>query len=336
MLVLTESDVRRAMAMGEAIETARIAYRAIASGEAQVPPRAVLRPHGGGVGLVMPAYVPSVGGYGVKFVSVVPGNRQRGLPATVGALLLVDPATGVPLALMDGTFLTALRTGAGTGAATDALARPDARTLALIGTGSQADAQLEAVLQVRPIERALVCSRSFARAEAFCRRHDGRPNGQGRPVRCEPVARPEAAVREADIVVAVTDSPRPVVEGAWLRPGAHVNAVGSHDEFVHELDEAVLTRAALIAVDSRPGAVLSADLAVPLRRGLIQEDQLMEIGRIIAGDHPGRRSPDHITVFKSVGHASQDMVIATWIYARARELGLGQLVPLRTDSRSDS
>lgn len=328
MLVLTESDARRAIGMPEAIETARIAYRAIASGEAQVPPRAVLRPESGSVGLVMPAYVPSAGGYGVKFVSVTPGNRQRGLPVTVGAVLLVDPETGVPLALMDGTFLTALRTGAGTGAATDALARPDARTVALIGTGSQADAQLEAVLHVRPIERALVCSRSFERAESFCRRHDGRPNGEGRPVRCQPVRRPEDAVRQADVVVAITDSPRPVVEGAWLRPGAHVNAVGSHDEYVHELDEGVITRAALVTVDSRPGAVLSADLAVPLRHGLIGEEQLVEIGHVIAGDHPGRRSPEDITVFKSVGHASQDMVIAARVYGRARELGLGQSVSL--------
>lgn len=328
MLVLTETDVRRAIGMPEAIETARVAYRAIASGEAQVPPRAVLRPDGGSVGLVMPAYVPSAGGYGVKFVSVTPGNRQRGLPVTVGAVLLVDPETGVPLALMDGTFLTALRTGAGTGAATDALARPDARTVALIGTGSQADAQLEAVLHVRPIEHALVCSRSFERAESFCRRHDGRPNSEGRPVRCQPVPRAEDAVRRADIVVAITDSPRPVVEGAWLRPGTHVNAAGSHDEYVHELDEGVITRAALVTVDSRPGAVLSADLAVPLRHGLIGEEQLVEIGHVIAGDHPGRRSGDDITVFKSVGHASQDMVIASRIYARARELGLGRSIAL--------
>jgi len=328
MLVLTDDDVRELITMPEAIEAARRAYVALAEGRVHVP----LRPHvpaaEGGVGLAMPGYVPDAGGYGVKFVSVMPNNRQRGLPVTLGAMLLFDPATGVPIALLAATYLTALRTGAGTGVATGLLAREDAGTLAIIGTGGQAGAQLEAVLAVRPVHTVRVHNRTLEKAEAFCRRHHGARNRDGQPVTLEVASSAQAAVEDADIIVAATNSASPVVRGEWLKPGAHVNAIGAHEPGMQEIDEEVVRRARVIAVDSRAGALVPADLSVPLKRGLIQEDDLIEIGHIAQGRHTGRQRPDDITLFKSVGHASLDLVTARVVYDKAVAAGKGQRIRL--------
>ena len=327
MVVLTEAQVRGLVTMAEAIRCCREAYVAIARGEVDVPLRHQIHTRDG-VGLVMSGCVPAVDGYGVKFVSVMPANKERGLPVTLGVLLLFDPQTGQPLALMDATFLTAYRTGAGTGVATDLLARPAARVLAIIGTGGQADAQLEAVLCVRPIQRVLVYNRTLARAEAFCRRHQGKTNRDRQPVHFEVVDRPELAAGEADIIVTATTSMTPVLKGEWLKPGAHVNAIGSHEPEMQEIDEETVRRAAVRAVDSRPGAMVPGDLSIPLRKGLITEADLVEIGEIAAGLRAGRQSDDAITLFKSVGHAAQDLVVGRLIYEKARRSQIGVEVPL--------
>lgn len=327
VVVLTVTDVRELLTMEEAIEANRRAYIALARREVDVPLRHHIRTQKG-VGLVMPGYVPNEASFGLKFVSVMPENRSRGLPVTVGVVMLLDPETGAPLAFMDGTYLTALRTGAGTGVATDLLAVPTAKTMTLIGTGGQADAQLRAVLSVRPVERVFVYNRTRARAEEFCRRHAGAVNRNGRPVALSVVDDLERAVRESQIVVTATNASTPVLLGEWLAPGTHVNAIGSHDREGREVDEEVVIRSRVIAVDFRPGAMMAGDLAVPLDRGRIKESDLVEIGTIAAGDVPGRINQDDITFFKSVGHAVQDLVVAKLVYERARQRGMGKYISL--------
>lgn len=328
MLILTEDDVRALLTMPEAIEASRQAYVALAEGRVHVPLRHHVPAAQGGVGLVMPGYVPDAQGYGVKFVSVMPGNRERDLPVTLGTMMIFDPVTGEPLALLAATYLTAFRTGAGTGVATDLLARDDAGVLAIVGTGGQADAQLEAVLAVRSVHTVRVYNRTREKAEAFCRRHEGARNRDGQPVALEVVDTAQAAVESADIIVAATNSATPVVRGQWLKPGAHVNAVGAHDPSMQEMDEETVRRARVIAVDSRAGALVPGDLSVPLKQGIIQEADLVEVGLIAQGRSPGRQSPDDITVFKSVGHASQDLVTARVVYEKALASGKGVTIRL--------
>ncbi len=328
MLILTDDDVAKLLTMPEAIAASRQAYVALAEGRVHVPLRHHVPAADGGVGLVMPGYVPEAQGYGVKFVSVMPANRDRGLPVTLGTMMLFDPATGVPLALIAATYLTAFRTGAGTGVATDLLARPDAAELAIIGTGGQADAQVWAVLAVRPVTHVRVYNRTRAKAEDFCRRHQGARNRDGQEVSFAVVDSPQEAVEPADIVVASTNVYTPVVRGEWLKPGCHVNGIGSHDPRMQELDEETIRRASVIAVDSRAGALVPGDLSIPLKQGIVRESDIVEIGLIAQGKHPGRRSAEEVTVFKSVGHASQDLVTGRMVYEKALAAGIGQAVSL--------
>lgn len=328
MLVLKEADVRRAMSMAEALEATRIAYMAISTGGAHVPLRHHIPAEGGGVGLVMSGFVPESRSYGVKFVSVMPENRDKGLPVTLGSLLLFNPETGEPLALIDATFLTALRTGAGVGVATDLLARQDAKHVGIIGTGGQASAHVEAVWSVRDIEVVYAHNRTYEKAEQFCVDMQERAKQQGRSIRFEVMDTPRAAVMEADVIVATTNASSPVVMGSWLRPGVHVNAAGSHEPSMQEIDEEVVTKASVIAVDSRSGATVPGDLAIPLKRRLVASDKIVEVGEILSGASPLERLDSDITLFKSVGHASQDLVAGRLIYEKARSLSLGTEIQL--------
>lgn len=304
--------------MAEAIDAVAEGFRALSEDRASVPLRTVLplRSEGGSV-LFMPAALRGADVATVKAVSVAPSNLARGLALVQAAVLVVDADTGVPRALLEGATLTALRTGAAGGLAARQLAREDARVVALYGAGAQARTQLEAVLAVRPVREVRVVAAHRERAEAFAR--EARvPDG----VRVS--AADASAARGADIVICATTSATPVFAAELLGDGSHVTAVGSFKPEMREFEPAVL-RGARVVVDQREAAVAEAgEIVAAIRAGILRAEDLIEIGEPAAR----RASPAERTVFKSVGNAIQDLVVASRVVRNAEARGLGQLVDL--------
>jgi ornithine cyclodeaminase/alanine dehydrogenase-like protein (mu-crystallin family) len=328
VLILTDPDVRRSIDMRDAIEASAEAFILVAEDRAAVPPRhqVTVDAESGALSLFMPGFLSTPGGLGVKVVSFFPGNARRGVPPTHAAILLLDTDTGAPEVFMEATWLTSLRTGAGTGAATRWLARDDSRTLAVLGTGGLAYHQVEAVLTVRPlIDSVLLWNRTPARADDLA---DRLRAGGARERTVQVMATPERAVAAADIVVACTSARDPVVRGAWVRPGAHVNLVGAHGADMREGDDVLLLRSVVRAVDMLEAATQSGELRRPLAGGIADARAFVEVGAIGAGRSPGRRGRDEITWFKSVGIAAQDLATARRVLVRARNLGLGSEIAL--------
>lgn len=328
MLIITRDELRRAVPMDRAIDAVAGAFAQLSGGQADVP----LRPHVAvppqeALALVMPAYLAGSGGLGVKALTLFPHNpARRGLPAINALVLLFDTEDGLPLALIEGGYLTALRTGAASGAATRLLARDDARVLALFGAGAQALPQAWAVCAARPIERIWVVNRTAARAERLA----AELRSFGAPIPADVrVAPAPAALAEADVVCCATASPAPVFDDADLRPGTHVNGVGSYRPTMQEVPAATVARARVVVDQRRAAWAEAGDLVIPRRQGLIGEDHVAaELGEVALGRVPGRTDPAQITFFKSVGNAVQDVAVAQVAYARARELGLGTEISL--------
>lgn len=330
MLILSAADVRAALPMPAAIAAMKEAFVALCEGRAQVPPRAHLpSARHVGVSLIMPASVdaaePEREALTVKVVSLFDGNRPRGLARIQAAVLVLEPDTGRPLALLEGATLTAIRTAAASGAATDLLARPESRTLAVLGAGVQARTHIEAICAVRPIETVRVYGRTPAGVEALLREFAAAGDGL---VRFEAASSVREAVHGADIVCATTTSAEPVFDDTDLAPGVHLNAVGSYTPDKREVPAATVVRAKVV-VDSRAAAWEEAgDLIQPLREGLIgQEHVHAELGELVLGRRPGRTDPEEVTFFKSVGIAVQDAIAARYALERAVALGLGAEVP---------
>ncbi len=326
--ILSGGDVQRAVTMAEAIQAVREAYVQLSAGQAVVPLRTpVPVERRDAVTLFMPAYLAASDALGAKIVSVFPGNPARGLPLIHAVVIVVDAETGCPAALMDGTYLTALRTGAASGVATDLLARHDARVAAIFGAGAQARTQLEAVCTVRRIERVWVYDVDRRAAERYAFEMKGR----GRPIPADiAVAEsPTQAVRDADVICTATTSRAPVFADADLKPGAHINGIGSYTPEMQEVPAETVARARVI-VDSRSASLAEAgDLLIPLKQGLLAETDIWgEIGQVAAGVVPGRMSAEEVTFFKSVGVAVQDVAVAGLILRRAVERGLGVEVEL--------
>ncbi|WP_376792580.1 ornithine cyclodeaminase family protein [Thermoflexus sp.] len=308
---ITAEQIRHALPMWQAVEAMREAFIAFSEGRAYIPQRiSISVPEREGVALFMPGYVPPRD-LGLKVVSIFPRNVEQGLPTISAVVLMLNPETGMPMALLDGTFLTAWRTGAASGLATALLARPDAESLALIGAGAQARTQLLAVCAVRPIQRVRVYSRTPERARKLIEEMRGQ---EGVPEDIALAPTPEAAVAEADVVCTATNASAPVFDGRSLRPGTHINAIGSFTLEMRELDEETFRRASRVVVDSRAAAMVEAGEVVwAIRQGILREQDLVELGEIAAGRQPGRQSPEEITLFKSVGLAVQDLVAARWV-----------------------
>jgi len=318
--ILSEADVRAAIDMRQAIEAMREAFGQLAAGQATVPLRTPVETEKG-LTLFMPAYLRGTGDLGAKIVSVYPDNPALGLPTITAVVIVLDGQTGQPLALMDGTYLTALRTGAASGLATELLARRDAQVVAVFGAGVQARTQLEAVRAVRPIREVRIVSRTRASAERFAAELEG--------VTVRAMDDRRAAVQGADVIIAATTSATPVFDGGDVAPGTHVNGIGSYTPEMQEVD-ATLVQRAKVVVDSREAALAEAgDLIIPLRQGLIAEDHIhAELGEIVNGTKPGRVADAEITFFKSVGIAVQDVVTARWVLQAAEAKGLGTVVAL--------
>lgn len=325
--ILTAEDVRRALPMATAIAAMRDAFRELSAGEAEVPLRSRLDvSQNAGVTLIMPSYLKRTGEMAVKIVSVFSRNPERQLPTIHALVVALDDQTGAPAALLEGAALTALRTGAASGAATDALARPESRTGAIFGSGAQARTQLEALCTVRRLERVWI----YSLDEPSARRLIEECAGQAPiPSEVRIAASPQQAVEEADVICTATTSATPVFPDDALRPGVHINAIGSFTPTMQEIDPNTVRRARLV-VDSRQAALAeTGDLILPIQDGTITPDDIYaELGEILAGDVPGRTDEEQITLFKSVGLAVQDAVAARAALQGAVALGLGTTVSL--------
>jgi ornithine cyclodeaminase/alanine dehydrogenase-like protein (mu-crystallin family) len=317
LLVLSHDDVRRLLPMDECIELMGNVLADFARGNLWQPLRSVMRPpdQSSLMGL-MPAHRSEPqAAYGLKAICVFPENPARGLDAHQGGVLLFDGATGELRALLDGSAVTRVRTAAVSAVATRALAREDAKELAIIGAGVQARSHLEALPHVREFEHVRIWSRTPERAQAAAAE-------SSLPIDVAESA--EAAVRGADVVVTATSSREPVVEHDWLAPGAHVNAVGSSIPTTRELDTETMSSAALFC-DARESLVNEA--GDYLLSGLTPERIRAELGEVLVGTAEGRLTADELTVFKSLGLAVEDLAAAEHVYERARAEGVGSAVP---------
>jgi alanine dehydrogenase len=327
MLILTRQEVEALLTMTDAIDALEEGFRRLAQGGVTMPQRVAtpVAPYEG-LHLSMPAFVEGEPGIlSIKIVTVYGQNPARhGLPMIQGVILLHDAQTGRLLALMDAEHLTATRTGAVSGLATRWLARPDASTVVLFGAGATAGPQLEAVCAVRPIRRGYVVTRSGAKDAAFIERMT-----QKLGIELIATRNAQQAVEAADIVCTATNSATPVIQGDWLQPGCHINAVGAYTAQMRELDTAAVRRSRVF-VDHHPAAQSEAgDLLIPIRNGELSYDHVAgALGELLTGAVAGRRDDQEITLFKSVGLAMQDAVTVAKVYARAVEQGMGQSIEL--------
>jgi len=328
--ILDAEAVRTVLPMADAIEAVRWAYIAASAGKAVMPARIHLSaPASNDVTLVMPAFVEASpdgkfpASLTVKTVSVHPGNEALGLATVLGSVLVLDPATGACLGLVDGASLTALRTGAGSAAATDALARQDAETVTIFGAGAQAESQLRAICAVRQIRRVWVINRTLERAEQMCKRLS---DTDGIPAKIRVARNAEEALEDADIVCTATGSYRPLFNDCDLKPGVHINAIGAFRPDMQEIPVETVQRARVF-VDHRESVLHEAgDLVQPIRSSAINESHIGgEVGALLSGEVIGRQDPHEITLFKSVGMAAQDAVCAAFALRRACELGIGSI-----------
>lgn len=326
MLILTADEVRKALPMKGTIEAMKKAYASLSDGKAEVPLRTHLNvPAQDAVSLIMPAYVQTEDddALAVKVVSLFPKNpeRQRKLALIQAAVLVLDAETGQPRALLEGSSLTAIRTGAGSGAAIDLLSRPDSKVVAVFGAGVQGRTQLEAACSVRKIEKALVFDTTVESAENFVRDMAGIGPI---PKELSVAKSPQEALSQADIVCTATTSSTPIFSDDDVKPGTHISSIGSYTPEMQEVPAKMVARA-LVVVDSREATLAeTGDLLRPMQAGLFGEDHISaELGEIVLGRKPGRVSREQITFFKSVGVAVQDAMAAQLALQNARNQRLG-------------
>jgi len=316
--ILTRRDIERITEPDEILRAVEEAFRAHGLQQTQMPPKSyIFYPRHHGDLRTMPAYIEPMEATGVKIVNVHLQNKARGLPTVMAVIVLNDPTTGYPLAIMDGTWLTALRTGAAGAIAAKYLARSDSRRIGFVGCGVQAETQLLMTQRLFHLQELAAFDIDERRRDAFCamaaERYGLRVVGSNRL----------EDIYTCDIITTTTPSTEPILKDEGIRPGTHINAIGADAPGKEELDPAILQRA-LIVVDSWEQAVHSGEINVPIDRGLItREDIYAELGEIVAGLKPGRTRPDQITVFDSTGLAIQDIASAHVVWAKARTQDVG-------------
>jgi alanine dehydrogenase len=323
MIVLTHDDVAALLPMAAAIDVTDKVMRVVSRGEAELPLRHVVPTGGGNMMGVMSGSLAAPHCYGVKLVSLFPGNPERGLSSHRGAVVLFEAETGGAVAMMDAGLLTAIRTAAASAVATRALAREDASSLALIGYGEQAEHHLEAMIEVRPISRLHVAGRSAERAADFAAsaaaRYSQLEVNHGTDI--------QAAVADADIVCTVTAAATPVLMGDWISKGTHVNIVGASLPSKREVDDRMVERAS-IWVDYMPSTLAQAgEIVDMIADGRFSADLLKgEIGALLDGKVEGRAGAGEITAYRSLGVTAQDLAAAQFVYIQAETQGRGQKV----------
>jgi ornithine cyclodeaminase/alanine dehydrogenase-like protein (mu-crystallin family) len=314
--ILTEADCRALLGMREAIDVQAEAFRLLASGATVEGLRGVVRSEKpAGVTIFNPSFLREGGGYGVKIVSDYFANTQRGLPRMVALISLFDGETGLPTSVLEGGYITDLRTGAGTALAARYLARKESRVLGVVGAGRVARNQIDGLAAAFELTEIRVYARTprQLRGVTF-------------------VKSPEEAVRGADIVVAATTSSQPVVRGEWLSPGTFVAAVGAYAAEMRELDDDVIRRASCHVIDSRADVLPRAgDFMAPISSGILEKEDIAEIAEVASGKRLGRRAANEITVYKSSGVPIQDLVTAREIERRAIERGVGTVLDIGGD-----
>ena len=315
MIFLSEAEVRELLDLDELVDALAAAHRDLSGGDASMPPRiaAMVQERQGLLG-VMPAYLPSAG-LACKLVTLFPQNIDRHTHQAV--IVVFDPETGTPLAVMDGTYITATRTAAGSALATRLLAREDAEVLALLGTGVQARSHARALPRVRAFSEVRVAGRDRVRAEALA--DEIGPHARA-------VSSYEEAIRGSDVVAATTHATEPIVRREWLSPGVHVNSVGLNPSG-REVDEQTVADA-LLVVESRESALAPPPAGAPELVGVSPADVHAELGELVAGTKPRRSSQDEITLYKSVGVAVQDVAAAALVLAAAKERSVGRAIEL--------
>jgi ornithine cyclodeaminase/alanine dehydrogenase len=308
--------------MEDCMRAVEAAFGELARGSSIMPQRAVIRvADHKGLFLGMPAYIGGdTDALGLKLVTVYPDNpAKKNLPTIMGTLLLCDSTTGQVVSVMDAGYLTAVRTGAASGVATRYLAREDSKTCVIFGAGGQAQKQLEACHIVRPLEKVYVIDINHELRDTFA--------GQMSKLlgcECVPTEDAKAAVEDSDMIITASSSHDPVFDGNWMRPGTHINNIGSHTPDARELDTTTVVRSKFVADLKEANMAEAGDLLIPIAEGAVTEDHVYaNLGDLVTGAKPGRESNEEITLFKSCGLAVQDVATATVVYKSALEKGVG-------------
>lgn len=329
MLILNKQDIQQVFSMADAINASQDALQYYSSGKTTVPLRVNIEvPKQQAHSLFMPAYVPEIDALGIKIVSVFPNNMRAGNSSIAAQMLLMDAQTGEVCAMMDGAYLTQLRTGALQGVATKILSRQDAKTAVLFGTGGQARTQLEAMLTVRTLDLVSVYDIHYERAQIFVAEMQREFSHFNTTLMA--INDPSVAIKNADIITTVTTSKIPVFDAALVRKGAHINGIGAYTPYMQEIPELIVQRADTIIFDTMEGVLTEAgDILIPLNKGLVNKvDFEGELGELLLGKVKGRESVEDITLFKSVGSAVFDVVTAHQIYIQAKDQNVGKNIDI--------
>lgn len=322
--MLTIDNVKQLLTMKDAIELIEAAFREKGLKQVQMPPKQYLyfKKHGGDL-RIMPSYLEELDEVGVKLVNVHPHNPSKhNLPTVMAIILLFDPKTGAPISIMDGTFITAIRTGAAAGVATKYLARKDSRVVTVVGAGAQARTQLLAIKEVLEIDEVRVFDAIPEKAEKYASEM-----GKKLEIDVEAADSLEKAVRNSDVLTSITPVKNPIIKDDWISKGMHINAIGADAPGKEELDPKILKRAKIV-VDDWGQASHSGEINLPLKKGVItKKDIYADIGEIVAGVKPARVSDDEITIFDSTGLSIQDVITAWHVYKAAEKKGLGSEIP---------
>lgn len=320
-ILLNQSQVKELTTMKEIIENVETAYEFHAERKVQMPPKEYIfyKKFRGDL-RIMPCFVRGLNESGVKNVNVHPDNpRKYGLPTVMAMIELVDPKTGFPVSVMDGTWITDMRTGAAAGVATKYLARDNSEVLGLVGAGVQAATGLEAIMEVMDIKEVRVSCRTCETRDLFAQKASEK---YGIPVKA--VDTIKEAVQGADVLLTTTPAREPVVKSKWVSPGTHINAMGADAPGKQELDSHILQKSKII-IDCWDQASHSGEINIPVQEGLVRQSDIHgKIGDVITGSIPGRTSDEEITVFDSTGLAVQDIVTAWNVYEKALQKGIGQ------------
>ena len=324
-LLLTMNDVIKVLEMPDCIDVVEKAFVELASGTAVLPLRIPITPPGG-LSLYMPAYLKELGALACKVVTVYKDNpTKHNLPTVIGKVLLQDPATGDVICIMDGGYLTAVRTGAASGVATKYLARKDVgQTVGIFGAGVQAKMQLWAVATVRKLKKAYIYDISDDAVKRFIAEMSPKLN-----LEIEKIDSPDDMLAKSDIICTATSSETPIFDGEKVKPGTHINGIGSHTPNARELDTAIVKKSKIIA-DSYEACLKEAgDIMIPIEEGAIDKSHMFaDLGEIVTGKKPARENNDEITLFKSNGLAIQDVATAKLVYDKAKAAGVGTEVVL--------
>lgn len=321
MLILSAQDIQQVYSMQDAIEADKQALTLYSQGMSEVPLRINFTSQHG-QNLFMPAHIKGKDICGLKVVSVFPKNPELGKPAVPAQVLLLDPQTGEVCAIIDGTYLTQLRTGAVQGAATDLLAKKQCKNAVLIGTGGQATAQLEAMLTVRNLEKIAVFGINTDKAKQFVQEMNKKFAHFG--VNIYYSTQFDEDIAQADIITTVTTAKEITFKGELVKPGTHINGVGSYTPEMHEIPELVVKKAAVRVLDTKDGVFSEAgDIIDPINAGIVTQQDFIELGELVLNEQLGRKNDDQITLFKTVGTAVLDVYVGYDIYCKAKAMNIG-------------